>query len=68
MSFDLHHAQTSRDEAGASAVEYGLLVAAVAAVIVALVFAIGGTVRNSFDDACGKLKTGASWTPGTTCP
>ena len=36
-----------RDE-GASAVEYGLLVAGIAAVIVAVVIALGTTVGNTF--------------------
>jgi pilus assembly protein Flp/PilA len=33
---------------GASAVEYGLLVAAIAAVIVAVVFALGSLIRDKF--------------------
>ena len=36
-----------RDE-GASAVEYGLLVAGIAVVIIVAVFALGGTVRDTF--------------------
>ena len=43
-----------RDE-GASAVEYGLLVAAIAAVIVALVFALGSYVRGAFQTSCDSL-------------
>lgn len=39
------------DEKGASAVEYGLLVALIAAVIVTAVFTLGGTVRDAFGDA-----------------
>jgi pilus assembly protein Flp/PilA len=35
-------------EDGASAVEYGLLVAAIAAVIVVVVFGLGALVRNGF--------------------
>lgn len=35
-------------ERGASAVEYGLLVAAIAAVIVGVVFVLGGVVRDKF--------------------
>ena len=35
------------DERGASAVEYGLLVAGIAAVIVAVVFLLGGTLKAS---------------------
>ena len=35
------------DERGASAVEYGLLIAGIAALIVVVVFAFGGVVRTS---------------------
>lgn len=37
----------TRDE-GASAVEYGLLVAAIAAIIVAIVFVLGNRVKSTF--------------------
>ncbi|CAA9330844.1 MAG: hypothetical protein AVDCRST_MAG72-317 [uncultured Nocardioidaceae bacterium] len=37
-------------ERGASAVEYGLLVALIAAVIVGVVFTLGGTVQGAFTD------------------
>ena len=40
---------TLRRDEGASAVEYGLLVAAIAAVIVAIVFLLGGKVSSAFD-------------------
>jgi pilus assembly protein Flp/PilA len=40
-----------RDE-GASAVEYGLLVAAIAAIIILLVFAVGRFAKQSFKDTC----------------
>lgn len=36
-------------EYGASAVEYGLLVAAIAAVVVGIVFGLGSMVRDSFN-------------------
>ena len=36
------------DERGASAVEYGLLVAGIAAVIVAVVFLLGTQVKSAF--------------------
>ena len=36
------------DERGASAVEYGLLVAGIAAVIVAVVFLLGNTLNGVF--------------------
>ena len=38
------------DERGASAVEYGLLVAGIAAVIVAIVFLLGCTLSGVFTD------------------
>ena len=43
---------------GASAVEYGLLVAAIAAVIILVVFALGGWVKGSFKNTCDKLAAG----------
>jgi pilus assembly protein Flp/PilA len=45
----------SRDESGASAVEYGLLIAGVAALIVLIVFAFGGVVSGLFSDSCGTI-------------
>jgi pilus assembly protein Flp/PilA len=45
---------------GASAVEYGLMVAAIAAVIVAVVFGLGGLVKNTFTDTCDQITTGAT--------
>ena len=43
-----------RNEEGASAVEYGLLVALIAAVIVAAVIVLGGLVNGAFEDtSCG---------------
>ena len=38
-----------RHDEGASAVEYGLLVAAIAAVIVGIVFLLGSRVSSTFD-------------------
>jgi pilus assembly protein Flp/PilA len=37
-----------KDEEGATAVEYGLMVAAIAAVIVVVVFALGTQVNTAF--------------------
>ena len=55
-----------KDETGASAVEYGLLVAAIAALIVIAVFGIGKVVSKSFGDTCTKLNTAAPGS-GATC-
>ena len=37
---------------GATAVEYGLLVAAIAAIIILVVFALGTYVKGAFKDTC----------------
>jgi pilus assembly protein Flp/PilA len=52
--------QSRRNEEGASAVEYGLLVAAIAALIVLIVFALGGVVKEAFTDTCTGITTGAT--------
>ena len=49
-------------ETGASAVEYGLLVALIAAVIVLAVFALGGLVKNTFSETCGDISSNAGVT------
>ncbi|MEO7351386.1 MAG: Flp family type IVb pilin, partial [Marmoricola sp.] len=41
-----------RHQDGASAVEYGLLVAGIAALVVAVVFVFGGVIKNSFKSTC----------------
>ena len=48
----------SRDE-GASAVEYGLLIAAIAAIIILLVFAVGKFAKQSFQDTCHSFRSQA---------
>lgn len=45
----------SRDDRGASSVEYGLVVAAIAAVVVAILFALGGLTVDLFDDSCDTI-------------
>ena len=37
-----------KDEEGATAVEYGIMVAAIAAIIVGIVFAVGKQTNNAF--------------------
>lgn len=48
-----------RREHGASAVEYGLLVAAIAALIVIIVFSLGTLVKDVFKDTCTDIRTNA---------
>jgi pilus assembly protein Flp/PilA len=54
------------NDRGASAVEYGLLVAGIAAVIVTVVFLLGGTIRNKFQNTCDSIASGGN-TPAATC-
>lgn len=51
-----------RTDRGAAGVEYGILVAAIAALIVALAFTIGGEIQTAFQTVCDSL-VGA----GNTC-
>lgn len=51
-----------RDEEGASAVEYGLLVAAIAAAIVLIVFLLGDVVTDVFTKTCDAVSSGAATT------
>jgi pilus assembly protein Flp/PilA len=53
---------TRTDEDGASAVEYGLLVAGIAALIVLIVFAFGGVIKSVFTSTCSAVASGASTT------
>jgi len=55
---------TLRRDEGASAVEYGLLLAAIAAVIVAVVFLLGGKVKTAFQSTCTSISAGQG---GTAC-
>ena len=47
---------TDRKDEGASAVEYGLLVAAIAALIVLVVFALGRQIADAFNDTCTAIE------------
>jgi pilus assembly protein Flp/PilA len=49
---------TRRDD-GASAVEYGLLVALIAVVIAGAVTLLGTTLRDTVEDSCKKVATTA---------
>ena len=45
------------EERGASAVEYGLLIAGIAALIVVVVFALGPLLRDAFGNTCDTIST-----------
>jgi len=55
----------NRNDDGASAVEYGLLVAGIAALIVAVVFLFGGMIKGVFDHTCNTIQTQGSSSTGT---
>ena len=55
-----------RNQDGASAVEYGLLVAGIAALVVVIVFAFGGVIKGAFEGTCKTIK-GNGTSTGQTC-
>lgn len=57
-------AHNTRDERGASAVEYALLVAGIAAVLALIVFAVGTMASDLLGTPCSELEqVGKSCTP-----
>jgi pilus assembly protein Flp/PilA len=46
-----------RDDRGASAVEYGLILFAIAALITLAVYSFGGAVNGLFKDSCTTIKS-----------
>ncbi len=64
----LHGMLARRDEEGASAVEYGLLVAGIAALIVAVVFLFGGMIEGVFTDTCSTIQADGGTGTGTCAP
>jgi pilus assembly protein Flp/PilA len=69
MLSNLRKVASEAKDRGASAVEYGLMVAAIAAVIVTVVFGLGTIVSKTFSDTCSSLKTGtvAGAVPAAGC-
>ena len=53
-------ARTNDEERGATAVEYGLMVALIAVVIIAAVFALGGVLNTSFTETCNAINQAAA--------
>jgi len=54
-----HIVRFMREEEGATAVEYGLMVAAIAAVIVGIVFTLGGQVNTAFTTVSNSIAAGS---------
>jgi pilus assembly protein Flp/PilA len=44
-----------KDDRGATAVEYGLIVAAIAGLIIVVVFLLGGKVNNAFQNVANHM-------------
>lgn len=51
-----------REERGASSVEYGLVAVAIAALIVVILFLLGGVVQETYSDSCDTIRETASAT------
>lgn len=60
--------QWRRDDSGASAVEYGLLLAGIAVVIFAAVFLFGTKVTGMFEHNCDSLAKQLDGTTSCTTP
>lgn len=54
------------DERGASAVEYGLLVGGIAALLAVVIIAFGGNIQDMFNNTCKAVGNGTS-TAQTSC-
>jgi pilus assembly protein Flp/PilA len=54
-------------ERGAAAVEYGLLVALIAVVIIVAVVALGGKVKGTFNCVANSLPVSSTVTPSPGC-
>lgn len=50
----------SNQQRGASAVEYGLLIAGIAALVVVVVFAFGGKLKGIFSNTCKSVASTTS--------
>jgi pilus assembly protein Flp/PilA len=54
-----------REEDGATAVEYGIMVALIAVVIIVAVTLLGGTIKNTFSQVLCSV-SGKTWTAGAS--
>ncbi|GLY32846.1 Flp family type IVb pilin [Kineosporia sp. NBRC 101731] len=66
MLSNLRQVMSAAQDRGASAVEYGLMVAAIAAVIVAVVFGLGTIVQKTFSDTCNSFASGVTPSSSST--
>jgi len=54
-------------DSGATSVEYALIVFAIAAVIVAVVIVLGGTVNHLFQNSCAAVNSEGATVAATDC-
>jgi pilus assembly protein Flp/PilA len=54
------HMALAKDRSGATAIEYGLIAAGIAVLIIGTVFALGGRLDQTFQDVVDCLTTPAS--------
>jgi pilus assembly protein Flp/PilA len=66
MRSTAHDSGQDAADAGATAVEYALIVFAIAAVIVGIVIILGGTVNNMFSNSCAAFNSEGATTVATT--
>ena len=59
LTIMLQAQKSKMDERGASAVEYGLLVAGIAAVIIIVVMTLGGKINDAFGTTCSNISGGS---------
>lgn len=62
------HSSGRHGDSGASAVEYGLLVAAIAAAVVLVVFLLGGVVTEVFQNTCDEIQAEAETAANCVAP
>jgi pilus assembly protein Flp/PilA len=53
----IRSSESIRSDEGATAVEYGLMVALIAVVIIGAVMALGGNISDMFDGVSGEVAT-----------
>lgn len=68
LSIMLNARRAKLDERGASAVEYGLLIAGIAAVIVVIVIALGTQITGAFEKTCDEIGSVATPTAADCTP
>jgi pilus assembly protein Flp/PilA len=59
-------ARVRREEKGATAVEYGIMVALIAVVIIVAVTLLGGTLTGMFGKAACDMQAGKKWDTATS--